>query len=72
MAGWVMLKTNGKKEPEKSAAPPVPVTPDQKGCTPSFLTDQKNEIGQVCTPTQPPSKERYVQPDEEKDAGGEA
>jgi hypothetical protein len=76
MAGWVMLKTDTKKEPDKSTALPapqaVPAAPDQQGCTSSFLTDQKNEIGKVCTPAQPPSKERYVQPDEEKDAGGEA
>jgi len=67
-----MLKTNTKTQPDKSTVPRVPVAPDQKGCTPSFLTDQKNEIGQVCTPAQPAPKEQYVQPDEEKDAGGEA
>jgi hypothetical protein len=76
MAGSVMLKTNGKAEPDKSTAPPVPravpVAPDQKGCAPSFLTQQKNEIGKVCTPVEPKSKDEYVQPDEEKDAGGEA
>jgi hypothetical protein len=79
MAGSVMLKTNAKAEPDTSSAPTappvsraVPVAPDQKGCAPSFLTQQKNEIGQVCSPVQPESKEEYVQPDEEKDAGGEA
>jgi hypothetical protein len=72
MAGSVMLKTNSKAQPDKSTAPAVPVTQSQQGCAPSFLTQQKNEIGQVCTPTQPESKEEYVQPDKEKDAGGEA
>lgn len=67
-----MLKSNAKTQPDKSTVPSVPATPDQKGCTPSFLTDQKNEIGQVCKPTQPAPKEQYVQPDEEKDTGGEA
>jgi hypothetical protein len=72
MAGSFMLKTNAKGEPDKSTAPPVPVAADQKGCAPSFLTQQKNEIGKVCTPIEPKSKEEYVQPDEEKDAGCEA
>jgi len=67
-----MLKTDAKIQPDKSTVPPVPVAPDQQGCAPSFLTEQKNEIGRVCTPTKPASKEEYVQPDEEKDAGGEA
>jgi hypothetical protein len=67
-----MLKANATAELDKSTAPPVSVAPDQKGCAPSFLTQQKNEIGQVCAPIQLESKEEYVQPDEEKDAGGEA
>ena len=72
MARSLMLKTNAKAEPDNSTVRPVPVAPSQQGCTPSFLTQQKNEIGQVCSPVQPESKEEYVQPDEEKDAGGEA
>jgi hypothetical protein len=72
IAGSLVIKTNAKLEPNKSTAPPVPVAPGQQGCVPSFLTQQKNEIGQVCKPVQPESKEEYLQPDEEKDAGGEA
>jgi hypothetical protein len=44
--------------------------PNQKkrGCAPSFLTQKRNELDEVCPPD---PKEEYVQPDAEKEAGGE-
>ena len=42
-----MLKANATAELDKSTAPPVSVAPDQRGCAPSFLTQQKNEMSSV-------------------------
>jgi hypothetical protein len=64
-------------EPSKSAKPSAPAPPETQapqtpqGCPDSFLTDQKDEIGNVCKPTEPAPKDAYVQPDAEKEAGGE-
>jgi hypothetical protein len=66
-----MVKAKGKIEPIRSAAPSVPETPGKQGCTPSFLNQKNNETGEVCAPTQAQLKEEYVQPEEEKESGGE-
>jgi hypothetical protein len=72
MPGWIMLKRKGEAEPKKANESAIPVGSGKQGCAPSFLTQQKDEIGKVCGPAQQGSKQEYVQPDEEKDAGGEA
>jgi hypothetical protein len=41
-----------------------------RGCTTSFLLQERDEIGQVCAVEPDPQKE-YVQPEGEKEAGGE-
>jgi hypothetical protein len=50
---------------EKSKADPT------EGCTTSFLLEERGEIGGMCGEVQPDPKEEYVQPDKEKEAGGE-
>jgi len=79
-ADWMLMgrciMSNDKitVEPSKIAKPPVPVPAEAEGCANSFLTEQKDEIGNVCKPSKPQSeeaKEKYVQPDAEKESGGE-
>jgi hypothetical protein len=43
---------------------------ETRGCAPSFLMQERGEIGGLC-PEEPDPKEEYVQPDKEKEAGGE-
>jgi hypothetical protein len=49
---------------------PDKTPPDSKepGCAPSFLLQKRSELDKVCSPD---PKEEYVQPDAEKEAGGE-
>jgi len=49
-----------KNDPEKT-----------KGCAPSFLMEERGEIGGICGGAEPDPAEEYVQPDKEKEAGGE-
>jgi hypothetical protein len=71
MARWSMVKAKRKIEPIQSAGPAAPAAPGKRGCTHSFLNQKNNETGEVCTPTQAQLKEEYVQPEEEKESGGE-
>jgi hypothetical protein len=48
---------------EKGSAP--------QGCATSFLMRRRGEIGGVCGEPQPDPNEEYVQPENEKEAGGE-
>lgn len=50
---------------EKGKADPT------QGCAASFLLQERGEIGGVCGDIQPDPKEEYVQPEKEKEAGGE-
>jgi hypothetical protein len=50
----------------------VPADLEKRGCATSFLTGQRNEIDKVCGGIQAMKTEEYVQPDEEKETGGEA
>jgi hypothetical protein len=43
---------------------------ETQGCAPSFLMQERGEIGGMC-PEEPDPQEEYVQPDKEKEAGGE-
>jgi molecular chaperone GrpE len=45
--------------------------PKTQGCTTSFIMQERGEIAGVCGELQPDPKEEYVQPDKEKEAGGE-
>ena len=44
--------------------------PDQKGCPTSFIMQERGEIGGICN-EQPNPTEEYVQPDNQKEDGGE-
>jgi hypothetical protein len=59
-----------KKEPSKM--PSVAAELEKRGCATSFLTSERNEIDKVCGGIQATNPEEYVQPDEEKESGGEA
>ena len=69
MAAWSMSKD--KKEPSKMPSS-VPAELEKRGCATSFLTSERNEIDKVCGGIQATNPEEYVQPDEEKETGGEA
>jgi hypothetical protein len=43
---------------------------DQEGCPTSFIMQERGEIGGICN-EQPNPTEQYVQPDSEKEDGGE-
>jgi hypothetical protein len=60
-----------KKEPNAMPSS-VQAELEKRGCTTSFLTNERNEIGKVCGEIQATNPEEYVQPDEEKETGGEA
>jgi hypothetical protein len=51
---------------------PTKAGPKAQGCATSFLMQKRGEIGEVCGDVQPDPKEEYVQPEKEKEAGGEA
>ena len=42
-----------------------------RGCAPSFLMEERGELGGICNGAEPDPAEEYVQPDKEKEAGGE-
>jgi hypothetical protein len=56
--------TTGEKENQ------LEVGRDQEGCATSFIMEERGEIGGICD-EQPNPKEQYVQPDTEKENGGE-
>ena len=43
----------------------------KKGCASSFLNLERGELGSPCGPAEPNPEEEYVQPDKEREAGGE-
>jgi hypothetical protein len=56
--------TTGEKEDQ------LEVDADQEGCATSFIMQERGEIGGICD-EQPNPREQYVQPDSEKENGGE-
>jgi len=60
-----------KKEPGATTPASVPPGSQKQGCAPSFLMEERGEMDKLCGEVQPDSKEEYVQPDKEKEAGGE-
>ena len=59
---WMV--TTGEKENQ------LEVDPDQEDCATSFIMQERGEIGGICD-EQPSPREQYVQPDSEKENGGE-
>jgi hypothetical protein len=63
------MSTNNK---ESSEPPSSPAVSEKQGCATSFLTGERNEMDKVCGGVQVTHPEEYVQPDEEKETGGES
>jgi hypothetical protein len=59
---WTL--TTGEKEDQ------LEVDADQEGCATSFIMQERGEIGGICD-EHPNPREQYVQPDSEKENGGE-
>jgi hypothetical protein len=57
--------TSGEKDNSQ-----LEVEPSQEGCATSFIMEERGEIGGICN-EQPDPAEQYVQPDREKEDGGE-
>ena len=57
--------TTGEKDDSQ-----LEVEPNQEGCPTSFILQERGEIGGICN-EQPNPTEQYVQPDSEKEDGGE-
>jgi hypothetical protein len=60
---WTM--TTGEKDNSQ-----LEVEPNQEGCPTSFIMHERAETGGICN-EQPNPTEQYVQPDSEKEDGGE-
>ena len=56
----------GEKGTEPSSDKPAP-----EGCATSFLMEKRCEIGGPCGDVRPDPNEEFVQPDQEREAGGE-
>jgi hypothetical protein len=56
---------------KQSVPAAVPAASGKQGCTPSFLTGKTDELNEACELTPSQKKEEYVQPESEKESGGE-
>ncbi len=65
-----MPKTDAAVTPVKTTPAPPPADPAKQGCATSFINREKDEMDKVCG-TKPNPKEEYVQPEREKESGGE-
>ena len=59
---WTVV--TGEKENE------LEVEPEQEGCATAFIMQERGEMDGICGEQADP-EEQYVQPDNEKEAGGE-
>jgi hypothetical protein len=57
--------TSGEKDNSQ-----LEIEANQQGCAASFIMQERGEIGGICK-EQPNATEQYVQPDSEKEDGGE-
>jgi hypothetical protein len=58
-------------EKGSDANDPAKADPKGQGCATSFILQERGEIGGVCGELQQAPKKQYVQPEREKEAGGE-
>jgi hypothetical protein len=65
-------KTKATTEPSNVKSSSDPASPGTRGCTTSFLNQERDEMDKVCGAVSPDPKEQYVQSDDEKESGGEA
>jgi hypothetical protein len=56
---------------DKRKQSPPPIDPKLEGCATSFIMQQRGEIGSLCAEPQPDPSEEFVQPEKEREAGGE-
>jgi hypothetical protein len=61
-----------QKSSAAAAAASSPSNADTKGCAVSFLNQERDELDETCDGAKPKLAEVYLQPDEEKEAGGES
>jgi hypothetical protein len=68
------MQTAHRKVEAENSLPPSSVQADnaKQGCTTSFVMEERNEMDKLCGRTPAEQQEEYSQPDEEKEAGGEA
>ena len=69
-----LVQKAAEAKPDKAVRPFVQPDASKQGCTTSFLTNKRGEMDELCgldSAKQPKEKE-YVQPDDEKEAGGES
>lgn len=62
------METGGPASPP---SPPRPAKQPKEGCAPSFVLGERNEMDPLCGSSEPEPGE-YVQPDKEKEDGGES
>lgn len=60
------IETGG---PVDLPSPPRPAKQPKEGCAPSFVLGERNELDRLCGGSEP---DEYVQPDKEKEDGGES
>ena len=60
------IETGG---PVSLPSPPRPAKQPKEGCAPSFVLGERNELDPLCGGSE---QDEYVQPDKEKEDGGEA
>ena len=67
------MTDEASQKKELGAMTPVraPADSQKDGCATSFLMQERGEMDRLCGRIQPDPNEEYVQPDREKEAGGE-
>jgi len=71
MARWGMRKSESKTEADNTPESAVPAASGKQGCATSFLLQKKGEMDKLCGGASGKPGEEYVQPDAEKESGGE-
>jgi hypothetical protein len=66
-----MTRRKAKKNLRRTPSPGVRMKNVQKGCAVSFLNEERNELDKLCGRTPAEQQEEYIQPDAEKEVGGE-
>jgi hypothetical protein len=67
-----VVEKSVKQTPDKATRPAISPDASKQGCTPSFLTNKRGETDELCGVEPAKRPKEYVQPDEEKEAGGES
>ncbi len=62
---------NASQEPASSAPTSATGDKDKQGCAVSFLNEERGEMDKLCERTPAEQHDEYIQPEKEKEAGGE-